>query len=319
MQLASLARLLPLLLLAACSGGAAGTCQLQQVADLPVVIRDNHVMVTGKLNGVDTQVMIDTGAARSALSLQTMKALGLHRIEEAETRRTRIGGVVDSDDFAEERAAGVAGETKVFDAAVELQLGDAASRRRVTVIPLGDVNALIGTDVLRDYDVEFDLPAHRLRLWRAPGCGSADLPWTGQHIEVPLQLTNRGALRLDVAIDGKPFVAVLDSGSALTTLTPEAARRLGLSRAALADDPDVPLSGIAGDPFTVHLHRFDTLRIGGERITRPLLGVSDARLAIPGDLLLGLAFFNGQRTWIAYRTEKLFIQTVTPAAASPPA
>ena len=111
MRLASLARLLPLLLLAACSGEAGGTCQLQQVADLPAVIKYGHVLVTGKLNGVDTLVTIDTGAARSVLSLQTMRALGLHRIEEAETRRFRRGGVVDSDDFAAQRSAGIAGET----------------------------------------------------------------------------------------------------------------------------------------------------------------------------------------------------------------
>ena len=289
------------------------------MADLPAVIEHGHVMVTGKLNGVDTPLTIDTGATHSVLSLRTMKALGLHRIEEAETRRTRVGGVVDSDDFAEQRAAGVAGETRAFDTAVEVQLGGATSRRRVTVVPLAGDNALIGTDVLRDYDVEFDLPAHRLRLWRAPGCGSADLPWTGQRFDAPLQVTDRGWLRLDAAIDGKPLVAVLDSGTPVSTLTPDAARRLGVSQAALADDPDIHPSGIAGDPFTVHLHHFDTLRISQERITKPLLGVSDASLAIPGDLLLGLDFFNGQRTWISYRTEKLFIQPVRPAAASPPA
>ncbi len=311
--------MLPLLLLAACSGGTPGTCQLQQVADLPVVVKRNHVLVTGKLNGVDTPLTIDTGATRSALSLQTMQALGLHRIEEAETRRTRRGGVVDSDDFAEQRAAGVAGETQVFDTAVEVQLGGAASRRRITVVPLAESNALIGTDILRDYDVEFDLPAHRLRLWRAPNCGSADLPWTGTRIEVPLQVTDRGWLRLDAAIDGKPFVAVLDSGASITTMTPGAARRLGVSQAALANDPDLEVRGIAGDPVAVHLHRFDTLRIGGERITKPLLGVADAPLAIPGDLLLGSAFLNGQHAWIAYRTERLFIQPVKAAAASPPA
>ena len=187
------------------------------------------------------------------------------------------------------------------------------------MVPLAESNALIGTDVLRDYDVEFDLPAQRLRLWRAPGCGAADLPWTGPRIEVPIQVTNRGALRLDAAIDGKPFVAVLDSGAGITTMTPDAARRLGVNRAALANDPDLEVRGIAGDPVAVHLHRFDTLRVGNERISKPLLGVADAPLAIPGDMLLGLAFFNGQRTWIAYRTEKLFIQAVTPAAASPPA
>ena len=201
---------------------------------------------------------------------------------------------------------------------MELQLGGATSRRRVTVFPLVQDNALIGTDVLRDYDVEFDLPARRVRLWRAPGCGAADLPWTGPRIEVPIQLTSRGALRLDAAIDGKPFVAVLDSGSAITTMSPDAGRRLGVGQAELADDPDVGVGGIAGAPVTVHLHRFDTLRVGKERISKPLLGVADAPLAISGDMLLGLAFFNGQRTWIAYRSERMFIQTVTPAAASPP-
>ena len=284
-----------------------------------MLIERNHALVTGKLNGVDTKLTIDTGAARSVLSLQTMRALGLHRIEEAETRHTRRGGVVDSDDFAVQRGAGVAGEVETFDTAVEVQLGGATSRRRVSVIPIAPDNALIGTDVLQDYDVEFDLPAKRLRLWRAPGCGAADLPWTGPRIAVPIQVSSQRLLRLDVAIDGKPFVAVLDSGSGLTTLGPEAARRLGIGPAALADDPDVQLGGIAGDPFTVHLHRFATLRVGQERIAKPLLGVSDAPLAIPGDLLLGLGFFNGQRTWISYRTEKLFIQPVTPAAASPPA
>ncbi len=312
-------RILPLLLLAACSDGTAGTCQLQKVADLPVVIKNGGMLVTGKLNGVDTQLTIDTGAGSSAVSAKTVKALGLHRIEEAETRHTRRGGVVTSEDFAVNRIAGVAGEVEVFDVPVQLQLGGASSRRRMTVFPLDGINALIGTDVLRNYDVELDLPAHRIRLWNAPGCGSADIPWTGQRIEMPIQVTDSGSIRLDVAIDSKPFVGVLDSGAGITMMTPETARSLGVDPAALADDPSVRVRGIAGDVFAVHMHRFDTLRVGGERITKPMLGVSEAPLAMPGNLLLGIAFLNGQRTWIAYRTGRLFIQPVTPAAASPPA
>jgi predicted aspartyl protease len=91
--------------------------------------------------------------------------------------------------------------------------------------------------MLSDYDVEFDLPSRRVRLWKAAGCSAEDLPWTGPRTTVPVTVTGGERILMPVVVNGTPVEALLDSGASVSLLQADAARRLGVTAAILALDP----------------------------------------------------------------------------------
>ncbi len=282
-------RLLPLLLLAACAGQA-GPCRLQPVADLPATLQGNRLEVVGKVDGADTKLVIDTGAERSVLTTATVAALRLPRSQRSVTRLRGIGGAVSNAD--------------VF---AVLDLGSASLQRRLAVAEIGGLGGLIGADILSDYDVELDGPAHRVRLWRAPGCGAAELPWTGPRATVPFERTGGDLLQVPVSIDGHPVTALLDSGAGRSLLQASTARSLGVTGAALAADPGGLSRGVDGGAIAVHVHRFATLALGPDTVAGLGIGVGEFQLS-GTNMLLGEDYLHTRRVWIAYRTQQLFLQ-----------
>ena len=86
--------LLCILLIAACSNEHTGPCRLQLVADLPVTLTRNGLEVTARVNRVDTQFVLDTGAERTVLTAGTVTSLLLARSKLTVSRL--IGSVVRS-------------------------------------------------------------------------------------------------------------------------------------------------------------------------------------------------------------------------------
>ncbi|MEJ1978312.1 MAG: aspartyl protease family protein [Acetobacteraceae bacterium] len=159
--------------------------------------------MVGRVDGADTKLVIDTGAERTILTTGTVAALQLPRSQRSTTRLVGVGGAVSN-----------------ADAFAELELGSADIRQRLAVADIPDLGGIVGGDVLSDYDLDLDLPRHRVRLWRATGCGAADLPWTGPRVALPVQVTDGERLRVPVTIDGKPMEALLDSGASSACCKP---------------------------------------------------------------------------------------------------
>ncbi len=287
-------RLLPLLVLAACT--EAGPCRLQPVADLPATLDGSRLVVAGEVNGAVVPLLIDTGAERTVLSTATVAALQLPRSQRSVTRLTGIGGAVSNAD--------------VF---AVLGLGHADFRERLAVASIPDFSGIVGGDMLSGYDLELDVPNHRVRLWRAPGCHAADLPWTGPRATVPVHVTG-DRLRVAVTIDGQKLDALLDSGAGRSLLQADAALRLGVTGAALAADPGALARGLDGALVGVRTHRFASIGIGigDEQIANPPIGVAAFHLDA-ADMLLGMDYLRGHRVWVSYRSGELFIQPAQPA------
>jgi predicted aspartyl protease len=282
-------RLLPLLLLAACAE-TAGPCRLQPIADLPATTDGNRLMVAGQVDGAAVNLLIDTGAERTVLSTATVAALQLPRSQRSATRLTGIGGAVSNAD--------------VF---AVLGIGHADFRDRLAVANIPDFDGIVGGDMLSRYDLELNVPDRRVRLWRAPGCHAADLPWAGPRATVPVHVTG-DRLRVAVTIDGHKLDALLDSGAARSLLQADAAQRLGVTGAALAADPAGRARGLDGALLGVRTHRFTSLAIGGEQIANPQIGVAAFQLDA-ADMLLGIDYLRSHRVWVSYRSGELFIQT----------
>jgi predicted aspartyl protease len=275
-------RLTPLVLLAACTQVPAGPCRMQAMADLPTTLDKNGLMVTGRVEGSDTSFKIDTAAEQTALTPATAQLLA----------RT---GPSSGDAFA------------------EIALGNADFQRQVPVVNITGAGGVIGGDLLSDHDLELDLPDHRVRLWRAPGCKLADLPWTGPRDAVPVKVTRGELLRVPVTLNGQKVEAVLDSEAPISLIRTDTARRLGVTSSELGRDARVAVHDGGRGSTSTRMHRFDTLTVGQEQVKNPLIGVANFQPAT-GDMVLGLDYLRDHRVWVSYRTGHLFIQAARPAA-----
>ena len=279
-----------LLVVLAIGCAPAGPCRLQQVAGLPARLDTGRLEVTGRVNRVDTPLVVDTGAERTVLTMGTINELLLARSMLSRSQLTGVTGAVNNAD--------------VF---ADLQLGDVNFAQRFAVTNVPALSGLIGADLLADYDVELDMPGRRVRLWKASSCGASDLPWSGPRDELPVHVTWGNQLIVTVTIDGQPVNALLDSGASISLLQTETARRIGVTQAKLAADPEVSVSGVDGGAIRVRVHRFGSLGVGNYQTISPRVSVGESQLISP-EMLLGLDYLHNRRIWISYRTERVFIQ-----------
>ncbi len=149
-----------------------GNCKLEQLGQTPVQTRQNLVLVTAQVNGQPVRLVVDTGSERTLLNVSTAKRLSLDR---------------DFDNAT--RSWGVGGQTAQFDANLNsfVLAGLRLPLRHVAVgdlavTPLGDVDGVLGTDVLRWFAVDLDAPGGQMTLYRAEPCWIAAPPWPGPAI-----------------------------------------------------------------------------------------------------------------------------------------
>ncbi len=243
------------------------------------------------MNRSDVPLVVDTGAGRTVLATSTVANLLLAHSQHEVTRLRGLGGTVSNADVY-----------------ADIQLGGASFNARLAEASLPDIGGLVGGDMLSDYDVEFDLPHHRLKLWRESGsCGAADLPWTGPRATIPINVIGGEQVRVPVTIDGKTLDAMLDSGAGLSILRADAAQRLGVTGASLAGDPDITVRGVGSGVVGVRMHRFDAVTVGAMPIGAVPIAVGEAEFG-SADMLLGLDFLRARRVWLSYRIGLLFVQ-----------
>jgi hypothetical protein len=172
---------------------------------------------------------------------------------------------------------------------------------------------VIGGDLLSDHDLELDLPDHRVRIRRAPGCKVADPRWTGSRDAVPVEVTPGELLRVPVTLNGQKVEAVLDSEASVSLIQTDTARRLGVTSSELGTDARVAIHDAGRGSTPARMHRFDMLTVGQEQVRNPLIGVADFQ-PTTGEMVLGLDYLRDHRVWVSYRTGQLFIQAGQPGA-----
>jgi predicted aspartyl protease len=277
------------------SSSAKAECRLERAASLPLRL-EQHAIVQASLNGHLVPMMVDTGAQRSSVTPETYSALGLQRDS---NKRTRLNTV--------------AGEEITQDALVEtLKLGDLSfSDRGVLVVPLSREGApdhtaggVIGTDLISDFDVDFDFPHATMTLYRPGHC--TEPPWTGPYETIPIYILPNREVGFPVKLNGQPFHAIFDTGSSSETVMVTSAKRIGISGSELAADPSASGTS-AGERYVAHRHRFESLDIGGQTFHDVQLDVVDFKNA-GTDMLVGLDYMRSRRFFLSYSAETLLVQ-----------
>lgn len=292
----------------AAAAAPASRCTLVKIAELPIRVVRNKLIVEGAINGQSVNIMIDTGAS-SLIFRPAADRLGL--------TRQKIRGA---------RAYGVGGESDIDSALVdELRLGDAKLKSRYMMVTgereIGDgIAVILGEDFFHMVDVEFDLAHNAVRLFQPKDCDGASLAyWAASGAsEVPIERVAETGPRifLTVQVNGQPVRALFDSGAGASVLNRSDAARVGV----VAEGPGGTSAGIGPSLVDWSYGEVQRFAIGDETIKDTKIEVADLYKGVrgsgPGSLpsqgvdrpsmLLGADFLRSHRVLVSHSQRKLY-------------
>lgn len=174
-------------------------------------------------------------------------------------------------------------------------------------------DATIGADFLFSNDIEIDVPAKRMRMFRSSRCNGVALrPWTEDTIVVPInqRYNHSWNPHFAVLLNGKEVDAVIDSGTERSFLDLEAAKRVGLDVSAPGVlrlvgtlDDNSPLAPRWSVPVK-------TLAIGEEVVENVGIDVVDPDIRLNGELHLGRDFLRTHRVLLAVGQGNVYLAYV---------
>ena len=283
---------------------AAGSgCAAVRLGETTVATLRNAPIVTLFANGMPVTLVLDTGAEGTILTPAVAQRIG------AQSPRIEF----------QRQIRGIAGTLQTSE--VELRSfavgGVAIPWRRVRVAPVnvasvfsGPLDGVLGADSLSSFDVDLDLPGHRMFLYEKQTCAGALPAWTQPYAKINAGRSMGGHLFFPVQLDGRRTDAFVDTGSQFTVLSTRAALALGVGAAALARDRVATVRGAAAEQLAAHVDRFAQLEIAAETIRNPEIIVTDVMLS-DADLVLGIDFLRPRRIWFSYGSQQIFIMRPT--------
>jgi predicted aspartyl protease len=292
------AAVLALLALAGCAGPS-GPCGLTLRTTVPIALERNIPFVVATINARPVTMIIDTGAQTMLLTADAVHRFGLA-----------------TDGRAPMTVRGTGGESRSFPAILRrFAIGSLAlPDQHAAVLPfdlptvgLLQPDGLIGADVLSRYEIDLDLPRHRITFLAGHACPTDPPPWAGAMM-LPLdgERARHGRFIVPVTLNGRALRALIDTGSQGSVVSTAAARALGVRSGDLDGTPADTLRGAGPAATPAHRHGFDELDVGGEAIRRPTLLVADTP-SNDYDMILGTDYLALRRMWLAYARGVVFI------------
>jgi tetratricopeptide (TPR) repeat protein len=293
---------IPVLLAVSLStAGAANRCKLMMFPPLPVKMENLRPVISANIDGVDARFIVDTGsffdflspAAAAEFKLPLSWAPPGYYV-------SGIGGLLVPK-IATAKTFSVAGIT-ANDAL--FLVGDNDFQ--------GDVVGILGQNIFRITDVDYDFADGVLRFVKPQHCGGTMLAYwaTTQPVgvvDLHWSSEQRPHLIGKAAVNGHDIEVVFDTGSSHTILSLDAARRAGITPDSPGVVPVGEWMGLGDKTIKVWVAPVTKFEIGGEAIehTRVLIG----GIGLPqlgADMLLGSDFFLAHHIYVAYSQDKLY-------------
>jgi predicted aspartyl protease/Flp pilus assembly protein TadD len=298
--------------------GVFAACKVTNYADLPVTMVGMRPTIAAQINGQDVRFLIDSGAFFSMISSATAAQYGL-RLSPAPIGLRVMGtnGAVD---------ASVA-TVKVFTFAavpmhnVEFLVGG-------TDMGGGNIAGIVGQNLFRIGDVEYDLANGVIRLMRAESCSHARLAYwlkpseTYSLMDIAWPTVLHPHTTGSAYINGAKIHVMFDTGAATSLLSMKAAQRAGIT----PDSPGVVVAGystgLGRGSLKTYIGTFSSFKIGDEEIKNARLRFAQLDYGVDTDMLIGADFFLSHRIYVASSQSKLFFTynggPVFNLAAAPP-
>jgi predicted aspartyl protease len=225
-------------LAASFASAAAAGCQLQQLGTLPIDMEGLHPMVKTRINGIAARFELDSG---SFYSMIWRGAASRYRLP--------VRPVMGDSYYV----SGMGGSEKASETTVRSFqfLGFPVSNAKFLVVngggSAGESVGLIGENLLRVSDVEYDLANGVVRFFKPTGCNGHPLAyWAVSTPYTSVKLDNLYVadyhLSATAIVDGHRMTVWLDTGSPRSFLSLSAAARIGIT----PDSPGVTFLGTGG-------------------------------------------------------------------------
>ncbi|MEJ1963184.1 MAG: aspartyl protease family protein [Gammaproteobacteria bacterium] len=276
-------------------------CKIGIVAELPVTMNGLRPMVTAKINGEDARFIADSGAFFSLIAPASAAEHKL-RLKSAPPNfiLRGVGGVAEAQvtTVKEFTLAGV----PIHD--VQFIVGGSE--------PGGGAVGLLGQNVLRLVDVEYDLANGAIRLMKPEGCDKKTvLAYWGKPGEPYSAIDIAWATAASPHTTSTAFLnetkirILFDTGSSTSVLSLRAAERMGVT----PDSEGVMKAGlsrgIGARGVQTYIAPFDSFKIGDEVVRHTKLRIGDFGNA-DADMLIGADFFLSHRIYVASSQRKLY-------------
>ncbi|MCX5618973.1 retroviral-like aspartic protease family protein [Bombella pollinis] len=280
-------------------------CRQRHLTTITLQETGYYLTSVAQIHGRSLSMIIDTGSEGSLLTPEAISQLHLTPNAEEATIISGADGrghVVPTIELA------------------SLTLGHVTFHQ--PIMPLGALPAfpaiqppvlgLIGMDLLGHYDIDLDLPHHKLSLWEIQThsmlCQQPPFwPYQSQRLTAGRV---RGRFFIPFTLDGQHGVALIDSGARSHIISKEFVYKLGITKDDLAQDPGGVSAGIGDKEHRYHWHRFGRLTLGGQTQLHPVLTVTS--LHEQADMLLGADWLMHHHLWLSAGAEGAVFVKTTP-------
>jgi tetratricopeptide (TPR) repeat protein/predicted aspartyl protease len=284
---------------AAAPAFAAG-CKIGKIAELPVTMNGLRPMITAKINGADAQFIADSGAffsliapASAAEYQLTTRSAPFHLMLEGVGGRTEAK-VTTVKEFT---LAGVPLKN------IEFVVGGGQ--------PGGGAVGLLGQNVLRIADVEYDLSNGAIRLMKPDGCGKTNMAYWAKEgeaysvVEIAWATAASPHITSTALLNGTKVRVLFDTGAATSVLNLRAAARAGVKPDSAGVVKAGYSRGIGSRAIQTWVAPFASFKIGDEEIRNTRLRMGDIG-DVGAEMLIGADFFLSHRIYVASSQRRLY-------------
>lgn len=286
------------------AGRAVAACTLGRVAELPVTMIAARPTIATRVNGADAQFIIDSGAFYSLITPSAANELHLQALHDDHAQAL----VTDVQGLGGDETASVT-SVRLF------MLGSIPLHNLQFFIAGSEVGngaaGVLGQELLRIADVEYDLANGVIRLWRPKDCGKYNgAYWAGTQSYSVMDVNGTSArepMTIGTArLNGTEIRVMFDSGAQVSMLTLPAAQRAGFAPDGAGVVSGGEFSGLGEKMMHAWIAPFSSFEIGDEQIHNTHLRVADRAALFDVDMLLGADFFLSHRIYVANAEHKVF-------------
>ncbi|MEJ0035989.1 MAG: aspartyl protease family protein [Gammaproteobacteria bacterium] len=258
-------------------------------------------MITAKINGEDARFMVDSGAFFSLISEPGAAQYKL------DTQPAPFNLMLE----------GIGGARRAMITTVkEFTLTGVAVKKAQFIVGGsalgGGAVGLLGQNVLRIADVEYDLANGAIRLLKPENCKKSMMAYWAKpgdaysEMEIAWATAAQPHTTGTAFLNGKKIRVLFDTGASNSILTLRAAERAGVT----PDSPGVVKAGrargIGSRSVQTWLAPFESFKIGDEEIHNTKLRIGDVGGAMDADMMIGADFFLSHRIYIASGQRKAY-------------
>jgi hypothetical protein len=161
----------------------------------------------------------------------------------------------------------------------------------------------VAADLLRETELEIDLPARRVAFHVPRDCRAGPPPWTPV-ASLPVELQEHGIPVVTVLVEGQPVRARLQSANNVTLLTRALATRLGVTQATGVKGR---VDGTRLVPSRAPQYRLRELAAGGEVLRDVTVAVVEGSLGPQAEMALGQDWLQHRKVWLSFANRRLYL------------